>query len=170
MKGDFIMVTKDEERKALAKIKKIMNELTNNGQEETYIGFAFREVISDAEFNIANDAAVSKADSADFWMAESESYQRVAEVLKNDNEKLTDEVNELKAKMYTAEECRQIADTIQHCKVVFRQFDNGFKADIIDNLDKMDSEPFIKAREHHLEMMELISGLDEMMDILKSRQ
>lgn len=164
------MVTKDEERKALAKIKKIMSELTNNGQEETYIGYAFKEVIDDATFNIANDAAVSKADSANFWMAESDSYQRKAKELEEENKALKDTVSELQAKMYSVEECQKVVETIHHCKVAFHQFDNKFKADIIDNLDNMDSEPFVKARANHLEMVELLNGLDEMMDILKGKQ
>ena len=157
------MVTKDEERKALAKIKKIMNELTKNGTEETYIGFAFREVIEDAEFNIANDASVSKADSAEFWMAESESYQREVKDLVDANAALS-------KKVFTTEECQKIVETIHHCKVALHQFDNGFKNEIVENIDNMDSEPFIRARANHLEMVEILAELDEMQDILRNRQ
>lgn len=164
------MVTKDEERKALAKIKKIMTELTNNGTEETYIGFAFREVIEDAEFNIANDSAVSKADSAEFWRIDSEEQQRRVGELEKKNEVLQTAIDTLTEKQFTTEECRKIVDTIQHCKVAIRQFDNGFKNDIVENIDKMDSEPFIRARANHLEMVEILTELDEMREILRNRQ
>lgn len=163
------MVTKDEERKALAKIKKIMNELTKNGTEETYIGFAFREVIEDAEFNIVNDASVSKADSADFWMAESETYQNQVKELKKKNEELQTKLDALTEKQFTTEECEKIVETILNCKVALHQFDNGFKNEIVENIDKMDSEPFIKARANHLEMLELLAELDEMRDILRNK-
>ena len=49
------MITKEQERKALAKIKKILEEVG----EDSYIGMAMEGVLDDAEENIENDFALS---------------------------------------------------------------------------------------------------------------
>lgn len=49
------MITKEQERKALAKIKKILEEVG----EDSYIGIAMEGVLDDAEENIENDFALS---------------------------------------------------------------------------------------------------------------
>lgn len=49
------MTTKDQERKALAQIKKIIEELGEN----SYIGTAFEGCLDDAEQNIENDFGLS---------------------------------------------------------------------------------------------------------------
>ena len=49
------MATKAQEREALAKIKKIVDDLG----EESYIGFALEGMLDDAEYNIENDCALS---------------------------------------------------------------------------------------------------------------
>lgn len=49
------MITKEQERKALAKIKKILEEVG----EDSYIGKAMEGVLDDAEENIENDFALS---------------------------------------------------------------------------------------------------------------
>lgn len=49
------MATKEQERKALEKIKAIMEELG----DDSYIGMAFEGCISDAEENIENDFGLS---------------------------------------------------------------------------------------------------------------
>jgi len=49
------MATKEQERKALAQIKQIVEGLG----EESYIGFALEGMFEDAEYNIENDCAMS---------------------------------------------------------------------------------------------------------------
>ena len=54
------MTTKEQERKALEQIKKIVAGLG----EDSYIGIAFAGCFEDAENNIEYDAAFSTADSS----------------------------------------------------------------------------------------------------------
>ena len=49
------MTTKEQERKALEQIRKIVEGLG----EDSYIGFAFEGCFEDAEYNIQNDCAMS---------------------------------------------------------------------------------------------------------------
>lgn len=52
------MTTKEQERKALAQIKKIVESLG----EDSYIGIALEGCLEDAETNIENDWALSMKD------------------------------------------------------------------------------------------------------------
>lgn len=53
------MTTKEQERKALARIKKIIDEVSEGNPTNSYIGMAFEGCIEDAEQNIENDWGLS---------------------------------------------------------------------------------------------------------------
>lgn len=55
------MTTKDQERKAVEKIRKIVEELGEN----SYVGFAMEGVLELAEDNIREDTAYSMKESAE---------------------------------------------------------------------------------------------------------
>ena len=74
---DNTMTTKEQERKALEKIKKIVAELGEN----SYIGTAFQGCFEDAETNIENDFAFSMKDRVD-------TANRVIEALQNTEREL----------------------------------------------------------------------------------
>lgn len=71
------MTTKEQERKALEQIRKIVEALG----EDSYIGTAMAGMFEDAEDNIENDFAMS-------WKDRAENRQRDIEALKAENQKL----------------------------------------------------------------------------------
>lgn len=77
------MMTKDEERKALAKIRKIVEEAGQN----SYIGYAFYGVCRIAEENIENDWGRSPVEDC-------ETYREKIEKLENENAELLRRIEE----------------------------------------------------------------------------
>lgn len=74
------MTTKEMERKALEKIRKIVEELG----EDSYVGMAFEGCFEDAEENIENDFGVSMKER---WLAvEGEKEKLAAQVAKKDEQ------------------------------------------------------------------------------------
>ena len=69
------MPTKEQEKKALAKIEKILEELGNN-PDTSYICRAFQGCIEDARENIENDFANSQKDRADYLEKQVENLRR----------------------------------------------------------------------------------------------
>lgn len=84
------MTTKEQERKALAQIKKIVEGLG----EDSYIGAAFEGCFKIAEDNIDYDMACSMKDHADYFEKAANSYaERLSEVTKElDEAKKTIEI------------------------------------------------------------------------------
>lgn len=80
-----IMTTKEQERKALAQIKNIIDSLG----ESSYIATAFEGCIEDAEYNIENDFACSMKDRAD-------TAEKKAAILTNENRELKATVQKIK--------------------------------------------------------------------------
>lgn len=69
---DAVMTTKEQERKALEKIRKIVEELGEN----SYVGTAFEGCFEDAEENINNDFALSMNDR---WQTAAQRVEELAE-------------------------------------------------------------------------------------------
>ena len=86
------MATKEQERKALAQIKKILAGLG----EESYIGQAMNGVLEDAEQNIDNDFWNSWKDRYEYRDAECERYEK-------ELEKATERAKEAERKQQMAE-------------------------------------------------------------------
>lgn len=86
------MTTKEQERKALEQIKKILAGLGEN----SYIGTAMDGMIEDAEENIENDFAMSWKDRAIGAQSENDSLRTM-------NERLQKQVKELEAKVSVRE-------------------------------------------------------------------
>jgi regulator of replication initiation timing len=93
--------TKDQERKALEKIKKIVEELGG----DSYIGMAFEGCFEIAERNIEDDFGCSMKQRAEKAQKDAEYFQQAAnnfsaevEKLQKENEKLRTELGEAKAK------------------------------------------------------------------------
>lgn len=90
------MTTKEQERKALEQIKKIVDGL---GQD-SYIATAFEGAFEDAEYNIINDAAYS-------MKARWDSARKTADELSAKYEHLIGVKNHLEKKLAEAEETAQ---------------------------------------------------------------
>lgn len=85
------MSTKDEERKALEKIRKIVADLG----EDSYIGMAFAGCFEDAERNIDEDAAYSNAERAERYEIEMANAKRENAELKKKLSKAEDKIKEM---------------------------------------------------------------------------
>lgn len=82
------MTTKEQERKALAKIRKIVEELGEN----SYIGMAFDGCFEIAENNIDDDYGCSMKTRAESAEKEADYYKRLAEQSRNQLEPLTKQI------------------------------------------------------------------------------
>lgn len=94
------MTTKEQERKALAQIKKIVESLG----EDSYIGTAFEGCFEDAETNIENDWALSMKDR---WMAADRKLNEANGTIEELRDKLAESEKDYEAAHATA---HQIAD------------------------------------------------------------
>lgn len=78
------MTTKEQERKALEQIKKIVEGLG----EDSYVGIAFEGCFRDAEENIENDWACSRYDAWQMAEQKNEELRAQMEELKNERDAL----------------------------------------------------------------------------------
>lgn len=98
------MITKEQERKALAKIKKILEEVG----EDSYIGIAMEGVLDDAEENIENDFALSMKGR-----------------LENTTKLISMRDDEIKAKDMEIERLKkELAETEADCKALNERIDS----------------------------------------------
>lgn len=101
------MTTKEQERKALEQIKKIVEGLG----EDSYIGFAFEGCFEDAEYNIQNDCAMS-------WCNRAQTAEKACDLRRDEAYKLREENEKLKKELALAKQTvQQEAD----------RADNGWK-------------------------------------------
>lgn len=94
------MATKEQERKALEQIKKIIDGLGEN----SYIGMAFEGCIDDAAENIEMDFGCSMKQRYEEAKANAEYFQKLASDLDNENERMESELQELRKKVLTQDE------------------------------------------------------------------
>ena len=86
------MTTKDQERKAVEKIRKIVEELGEN----SYVGFAMEGVLELAEDNIREDTAYSMKKNAEIAWERADKAEKENKDLKKEVEYLKKEVEDLK--------------------------------------------------------------------------
>ena len=89
------MTTKEQERKALDQIRKIVESLG----EDSYIGYAFEGCFEDAEYNIQNDCAMSWCNRAQTAEQACDLRRNEAHELHEKNEKLKKELDEAKKQL-----------------------------------------------------------------------
>ena len=99
------MATKEQERNALKKIRKIIDELG----EESYLGFAFDGCFEIAEQNIDNDWAISPKERLESVLSREEDLRSQIDGLLSDNEELTEMVTELRKQIIPP----KVLDTIR---------------------------------------------------------
>lgn len=92
------MSTKEQELKALAQIKKIVDGLGEN----SYIGMAFDGCFEIAEDNIKNDFGCSMKQKAEKAEKDAEYFQSAANTFSEECEKAKEEIAELKKKLEKA--------------------------------------------------------------------
>ena len=93
--------TKEQERKALEKIKKIVSDLG----PDSYLSTAFKGCFEDAEYNIENDFACSPYDR---WISEkrrADSLEEQVKTLKLDYETFYELAEKKKAELISLQKC-----------------------------------------------------------------
>lgn len=161
------MTTKEQERKALARIKKIIEEL---GGKDSYIGMAFDGCFEIAEQNIDNDWGCS-------MKQEAESAESNVQHLKNTVKELTDKLETTKSevKRLTSEleklQKFQLAysDHLKCRDIVKAEVDNceneavSRAKDIVKFADLPNSNEFVKAVNEHRAFISKAKQLNELL-------
>lgn len=106
------MTTKEQERKALEKIRKIIIELG----EDSYVGTAFEGCFEDAEDNIENDFAMSMKSRWQDAENRIKQYKTIRDGLVEDNKSLIEKINSKDSALNSLQEdCNYWRE---HCKEV----------------------------------------------------
>lgn len=106
------MTTKEQERKALAQIRKIVDGLG----EDSYIGMAFEGCFEIAAENIENDFGCSMKQRADKAQEGADYYKRAAETFSAEAVKLREENEALKKRVLTTAEAGSIKAILYNAK------------------------------------------------------
>lgn len=88
--------TKEQERKALEKIRKIVEEL---GGSDSYIGMAFEGCFEIAEENIENDFACSMKQRVEAARKEAEHFKNISNYSTNELDKAREEIGRLRKQL-----------------------------------------------------------------------
>ena len=132
--------TKEQEQKALEKIKKIVTDLG----EDSYISMAFEGCFEIAEGNIENDFGCSMKQRAESSAAEAAKYKEMYESAVKDYEAEKRTVEELEQKVLTLEEAGAI------------------KAILIDFADNPDSAEFKQAVQDNRHNKQLVEESEKL--------
>lgn len=105
------MTMKEQERKALEKIKKIVEDLGKN----SYVGTAFEGCFEIAEENIDNDFACSMKQRAEKAEKDMQYFQDMANYSSNELEKAQEEISRLRKQVETEQEWQdyEIKENVQ---------------------------------------------------------
>ena len=133
--------TKEQELKALAKIKKIVEELGEN----SYIGMAFEGCFEIAEGNIGNDFGCSMKQRA-------EAAEKKLETAELDNRDLRNSISDLKSKyasieskVLTLAEAGAIKSILYHAQMEAASMADSTAQRIVELADNPDSAEFRQA-------------------------
>lgn len=133
--------TKEQELKALEKIKKIVADLGEN----SYIGMAFEGCFEIAEDNIGNDFGCSMKQRAESSETKAEKYKEMYENALKDYEAEKRTVEELEQKVLTLEEAGTIKALLIHNKTVAAKRAEESARIIVEFADTPNSAEFKQA-------------------------
>lgn len=136
-----MVTTKEQERKALEKIRKIVEELG----ADSYIGTAFEGCFEIAEENIENDFACSMKQRWEAAQKEAEGLEMEVDNRKAVIYELTTENNKLKAKTLTIEEAGAIKAILNRNKFEASDLIDSSAQKIVELADNPDSAEFRQA-------------------------
>ena len=132
------MTTKEQERKALAKIKAIIDELG----EDSYIGTAFAGCVQDAENNIDEDAAYSYKDRYEYMANEREAERAKREAAEKALIEANAKLENAQSQIITDSDLRVIIAMVnQKLRSIEDQIDEQNRI-IIDYADTPDAKEF----------------------------
>lgn len=134
------MLTKDQERKALEKVKKILAELGTD-KENSYVLTAFDGCVEDAETNIEHDFALSAKYRAESARKQLEETKTELEYWKEKAEKAA----ALNRKILSHKDAATIQNIIQNDLSRQKEEEKESGKLIIEYAEKPDSDTFIKS-------------------------
>lgn len=157
-----MVATKEQERKALEKIRKIVADLGEN----SYIGTAFEGCFEIAEENIENDFACSMKQR---WEAAREQAEGLE--IEVDNRKaviyeLTAENNTLKKKTLTTAEAGAIKSILYHSKLEAADMIDSSAQRIVELADNPDSAEFRQAVQDNRQSKKRLAECDALIQRL----
>lgn len=157
-----MLSTKEQERKALAQIKKIVDSLGKN----SYIGTAFEGCFEIAEENIENDFACSMKQR---WEAAREQAEGLE--IEVDNRKaviyeLTAENNALKKKVLTTAEAGAIESILYYRKLEAADMVDSSAQRIVELADNPDSTEFRQAVQDNRQSKKRLAECDTLIQRL----
>ena len=135
------MTTKEQERKALAQIKKIIEGLG----PDSYIGTAFEGCMEIAEENIENDFACSMKQRYEKASEEAADFKRTAEYYAAEEEKAKAENEALKAKILTTAEAGAIKSILYHAQMDAAALADSAAQRIVETAEEPESKEFRQA-------------------------
>lgn len=133
--------TKEQELKALEKIKKIVEELG----EDSYIGTAFEGCFEIAEDNIGNDFACSMKQRAEQAEMEAAKYKKMHESTAEDFEAAEKTIEALKQKVLSLQEAGTIKAILSSTKKAAEITADSSAQRIVELADNPDSAEFRQA-------------------------
>lgn len=156
------MTTKEQERKALEKIRKIVEELGEN----SYVGTAFEGCFEIAEENIDNDFACSMKQRAESAQKKVEVLEAEVDNCKGIIRELTVEVDKLKAKILTMAEVRAIIEFLSYSKFEAGDLADSSAQRIVELADKPDSAEFKQAVQDNRQSKKQLAECDTLIQRL----
>lgn len=154
--------TKEQELKALAKIKKIVEELG----EGSYIGMAFEGCFEIAEDNIGNDFGCSMKQRVESAEKKVEDLEIEIENRKSVIYELTTENEKLKKKVLTTEEVGEIKSIVYHVKMDAARIADEAAQRIVELADNPDSSEFRMAVQDNRQNKKRLANCDSLIQRL----
>lgn len=155
------MATKEQELKALEKIRKIVEDLG----EGSYIGTAFEGCFEIAEDNIGNDFACSMKQRWEAAEKEADHFRQLAGQLRTELDGCEKKVEMYKKKAMTADEITEVSELIELRYVALKNTVKSAAEDIVTYADQPKSAEFQSAVATHRKA----SGLLEKLQMLGER-
>lgn len=154
--------TKEQELKALEKIRKIVADLG----EDSYVGTAFEGCFEVAEENIQNDFACSMKQRAEKAEKDKEYFNQVANDLGAELESAQKQLAELKKKIITNEEALQLITITNHEIDFWKERKSQSAQQIVESAEDPSSDKFRKAVRVNREAAQVIEQAKVLQDRL----
>ncbi|KAB0577207.1 hypothetical protein EI53_01229 [Fusobacterium naviforme] len=135
------MTTKEQERKALDKIRKIVEELGEN----SYIGMAFEGCFEIGEENIENDFGCSMKQRAETAEKNAEEFKKAGEYYAAEAERYQKQVEELKGKTLTTAEAGEIKAILIEAEKNASRIAEAAAREIVEHAENPNSQDFQNA-------------------------
>lgn len=154
--------TKEQERKALEKIKKIVEELG----EDSYIGMAFEGCFEIAEENIENDFGCSMKQRAEHAEKEAAKYKKMYEATAEDFEKAEKKIVALEQKNLTVAEAGAIKAILSSSRMEAANMADSSAQRIVELADNPDSTEFRQAVQDNRKSKKRLEDCDRLIQRL----